>query len=1060
MSISKARTSASLQCQCCAALSLSVLTIFAEATPTAAAELEPSSMQKVQISEDGRRFMLVPSGQRFTPWGFNYLGEFGKLVEDTWREDWDRIERDFREMRRLGGNVVRLHLQFGTYMKGPNEFDQAQLDRLRRLLDVGQANGLYLDITGLSCYRLQDIPAWYDALGESERWDVQARWWQAIAKTCAGHPAVFCYDLMNEPIIGGPAKEGEPRWVGGELAGFYFVQRISEAAAGRTSSEIAEAWAKKLTSAIRKQDPKTLITVGVIPWAQIWPNAKPVFYSPEAAKHFDFVSIHSYPDKDKVDQALAALAVYDIGKPLVVEETFPMTCTLDEMNRFVDGGKDRVDGWISHYFGHTIEEHQRGAEPLGAAPGVPFTVSVADFLRYWRDKGQDIAGTTPAEPTSSNKRQPKPNPKDSSEATSPAATARLAVRGSVEQIHIIHAKPNSQVTVRGPNGFQATASTDSRGGLVLRNVAPGQGYTVTIDGDEAGSHRVRVMNREQHPAKSFYRTQTLPPAQGYIKTRDGTLLSYRVVLPDRELHGAGPYDLVITYSGYQPSLETADGFQNKPFEKISELGYAVAGVNMRGSGCSGGAFDFMEPLTWLDGYDVVEAFAAQPWVDDIALGDQSWPGLTQLFVASTQPPSLDAIVAGSVVGDFYRDVFFPGGIQNIGFGHIWASGRDVENAWPSRRKELSERVKADPICAANQALRGQNVSLLETIQSHRLDGAFWQGRSAEPLVAKITTPTLQVVSWQDPQVGGRPAALVERFPAGTPVRLIGINGFHQYYSGAVWDEIVKFLDVYLGDTSQEAIADYEAQNAFVVLLESDDQGNARGRFTLPDYSAAGDGERFVLGIDLLPDTGDGTGATSRLRYDPEPPGTWMAPVQDQATFTSKLLTEQTVMAGSGSVDLWIAADADDVDLQVTLSEVRPDGQEMLVQSGWLRASHRALDEEISTPLRPRHLHTADAIKKLIPGEWTSLRIELFPFAHVFRKGSRIRLTVSGPGGAVNAWPWAFDSLPGDFAVRIAHDGKVHTSSLVLPVVQPSDLRLPESLPKWDSVWLQPCRPGN
>ena len=41
------------------------------------------------------------------------------------------------------------------------------------------------------------------------------------ADAFAGHPAVFCYDLMNEPIIGGPAKEGEPRWVGGELDGFY-----------------------------------------------------------------------------------------------------------------------------------------------------------------------------------------------------------------------------------------------------------------------------------------------------------------------------------------------------------------------------------------------------------------------------------------------------------------------------------------------------------------------------------------------------------------------------------------------------------------------------------------------------------------------------------------------------------------------------------------------------------------------------------------------------------------------------------------------------------------------
>ena len=634
----------------------------------------------------------------------------------------------------------------------------------------------------------------------------------------------------------------------------------------------------------------------------------------------------------------------------------------------------------------------------------------------------------------------------------------LLVRGSVEQIHIVHAEPKAKVSVRGPGGYKTTASTDDAGGLVIRNVPPGDGYSVTVAGSDRDDDTVRVLSREQHPDAEFYSSQKLDPTHGYIKTRDGTLLSYRVVLPDADVHGPGPYDLVITYSGYQPSLETVDGYQNRPFEKFSALGYAVAGVNMRGSGCSGGAFDFMEPLTWLDGYDFVEAFAAQPWVDDVALGDQSWPGLTQLFVASTQPPSLDAIVAGSVVGDFYRDVFYPGGIQNVGFGHIWASGRDVENAWPTRRREVIERARADSICAANQGLRGQNASLLEIIKNHPHDGGFWQGRSAEPLVAKIKVPTLQVVSWQDPQVGSRPAALYERFPPDVPVRLIGVNGFHQYWSGAVWEEIVEFLDVYLGDTSPEKIARYESQNDFLVLLESDANGETRGRFTLPGFAAAGDGRRLTLGSDLAPDAADESGTSSTFTYDPARPGAWTAPVQDQVTFTTEVMGQQTVMAGSGSVDLWIAAEAEDVDLQATLSEVRPDDQEMLVQSGWLRASHRKLDEKASTALRPRHLHTAASIENLAPGQWTRLRIELFPFAHVFRKGSRIRLTISGPGGGSNAWPWAFDALPGSFPVRIAHDGLQHSSTVVLPIVQPMDLSVAPSLPECDCVWLQPCRP--
>jgi len=645
--------------------------------------------------------------------------------------------------------------------------------------------------------------------------------------------------------------------------------------------------------------------------------------------------------------------------------------------------------------------------------------------------------------------------RNKSPAAAPLPAAELIVRGSVEQIHVIHSRPGSSVSVRGPQGETFGASTDHLGGLVLRNVAPGEGYQVKVAGVDPIP--VRVLGRDEHPDASFYSAQKLDPTRGYIATRDGTLLCYRVVLPDPRIHGDGPYDLLITYSGYQPGLKTTDVHQNQPFEKFSALGYAVAGVNMRGSGCSGGAFDLMEPLTWLDGYDVIEAFSAQPWVDDVALGDQSWPGLTQLYVAATQPPSLDAIVAGSVVGDFYRDVFYPGGIPNTGFGYLWPGGRDLENAWPTKRKEVNALVELDRMAALNQALRGQNVNTVETVRSHPFHGDYWRSRSAEELVGRIKVPTLQIVSWQDAQCGGRPAALFERFPKSTPVRLVGVNGFHQYWSGAVWDEIVEFLDVYLAESGSDRIARYEAQDRFVALLESDDKGNVRGRFTRPGFVSSGEGVRFELGTELVAADSDPSGVSSTLRYDGAKAGSWKSPMQDQVRFTSPTLASQIVMAGPGSVDLWIVTESEDVDLQVTLSEVRPDGQEMLIQSGWLRASHRLLDEQASTPLRPRHPHTAESFRALSPGELTKLRIELFPFAHVFRAGSRIRLSISSPGGGSNAWPWAFQSLPGVFDVRIAHDRTAHRSSMVLPVVEPNNADIPVSLPEIDKVWLQPSR---
>ena len=92
---------------------------------------------------------------------------------------------DFGEMKDLGANVVRVHLQFGKFMKRPDEPDPRALDRLGKLVALAEQTGLYLDLTGLGCYRKRDVPAWYDALDEPARWAAQARFWEAVAARCA-----------------------------------------------------------------------------------------------------------------------------------------------------------------------------------------------------------------------------------------------------------------------------------------------------------------------------------------------------------------------------------------------------------------------------------------------------------------------------------------------------------------------------------------------------------------------------------------------------------------------------------------------------------------------------------------------------------------------------------------------------------------------------------------------------------------------------------------------------------------------------------------------------------
>jgi predicted acyl esterase len=178
------------------------------------------------------------------------------------------------------------------------------------------------------------------------------------------------------------------------------------------------------------------------------------------------------------------------------------------------------------------------------------------------------------------------------------------------------------------------------------------------------------------------------------------------------------------------------------------------------------------------------------------------------------------------------------------------------------------------------------------------------------------------------------------------------------------------------------------------------------------------------------------------------------PVGYTQSFISEPLPNQLTLLGSASADLWIASTDPDTDIEITLTEVRSDGQERYVQNGWLRASHRRLDEKHSTELRPRQTHLEVDAELLPKNDFAFVRVEIFPFAHVFRPGSQIRLSVEAPGG--NRPLWTFDALTGkDTTNWLAHS--VHRpSSLVLPVVP--DVKVPAELPPCPtSLRAQPCR---
>lgn len=180
------------------------LGLLSAAVWVAQGQAATEQLKSIRLSSDGRRFVREDDASLFVPWGFNYdHDETGWLLEDYWTAEWAKVEEDFAEMKDLGANVVRLHLQVGRFLRGPQEPNEAALNQLGRLLTLVERLGLHLDLTGLACYHKKDVPSWYDALPEQDRWGVQAHFGEAVAGRGAASDAVFCYDLMNEPILPG-----------------------------------------------------------------------------------------------------------------------------------------------------------------------------------------------------------------------------------------------------------------------------------------------------------------------------------------------------------------------------------------------------------------------------------------------------------------------------------------------------------------------------------------------------------------------------------------------------------------------------------------------------------------------------------------------------------------------------------------------------------------------------------------------------------------------------------------------------------------------------------------
>ncbi len=233
------------------------------------------------------------------------------------------------------------------------------------------------------------------------------------------------------------------------------------------------------------------------------------------------------------------------------------------------------------------------------------------------------------------------------------------------------------------------------------------------------------------------------------------------------------------------------------------MGFAVVDVNMRGTGCSGGAFNYFEPLQSLDAYDVIQTIAHQSWVlhHKVGMFGISYGGISQLFAAQERPPALSAIAPLSVV-DATATTLYPGGVLNTGFALPWAEERQ-QNAEPASpghgERWATNRSKGDTTCAGNQDMHEEATNLLAEIK----ENATYNPPVADPLdpitfVHNIDVPTFMACQWEDEQTGGHCADLAEHFTGTEQKWFTFTNGAHiDSLDPATFDRLYDFLELYV-----------------------------------------------------------------------------------------------------------------------------------------------------------------------------------------------------------------------------------------------------------------------
>ncbi len=361
---------------------------------------------------------LHDSGTPLVAVGVNYFGPHDGWAPKLWqRFDPARVRQHLELVHQQGFNTIRVFLTLDSFHRQPGQVHPEGVAKFRQLLDI--CRDLEIRVIPSGPDHWEGIPAWLrgqDRFAAEEVMCAEEAWWESFTGMFRDEPVILAWDLLNEPSIGWESPAMRTRWNVWLAEKYGTVEQVA-AAHGRPIADVAalgqvpipaaqaapgdpqlydyqlfresvaDQWARRLAEAIRRGDPRHLITIGHIQWASpvYLPQVRTyaAFRLEDSARHVDFVTVHFYPiapPKPCDDPAghahnaaylEAVLRTCSTGKPVMIGEfawygggaievdgrvTMPAQTWEDQLawnTRLLEVSQGRVCGWLHWAFADT-----------------------------------------------------------------------------------------------------------------------------------------------------------------------------------------------------------------------------------------------------------------------------------------------------------------------------------------------------------------------------------------------------------------------------------------------------------------------------------------------------------------------------------------------------------------------------------------------------------------------------------------------------------------------------------------------------------------------------------